>query len=129
MDENFGENLRFWRKRLNFSQNELAKRSGVSPVTIGQIETGKRKARRDTINKLIDGLGITEGQLFGRSEGAPVSAPAPRIEKVQEPAMKETVAQPRPIILSNLDLEIINRVLNLGFDGKISVLKHLRALE
>lgn len=132
MDANFGDNLRFWRRRLNFSQNELAKRSGISPVTIGQIETGKRKARRDTIQKLIDGLGITESQLLGISPPAP-EKPAPvevvSVKEERKVSAEKTIEKPHSIVLSNLDLEIINRVLNLNFDGKITVLKHLKVLE
>ena len=138
MHENFGENLRFWRKRLAFSQNELAKRSGVSPVTIGQIETGKRKARRETINKLVEGLGITENQLMGNIKELnknPASLVA-AIEQATAEAARPTstptqssAPQGVPIVLSNLDLEIINRVLNLDFDSKINVLKHLKSFE
>jgi transcriptional regulator with XRE-family HTH domain len=136
MHENFGENLRFWRKRLAFSQNELAKRSGVSPVTIGQIETGKRRARRETINKLVEGLGITENQLMGNIKELnkdPASLVA-AIEQATAEGARSTSTQSSapqgvPIVLSNLDLEIINRVLNLDFDNKINVLKHLKSFE
>jgi len=117
---------------LNFSQNLLAQKSGVSPVTIGQIETGKRKARKQTMQKLLDGLGITDSQFFGITHQVPPD-PIPAIETPKESqVITEDMSQPRdknvPVILSNLDLEIMNRVLNLTFDGKISVLKYLKAL-
>ena len=128
----FGDKLRFWRKKLDFSQNLLAQKSGVSPVTIGQIETGKRKARKQTIQKLLDGLGITDSHFFGIThEVVAESAPAAVITQESQ-VISEDMSQPVdrnvPVILSNLDLEIINRVLNLTFDGKISVLKYLQAL-
>lgn len=128
----FGNKLRFWRKKLNFSQNLLAQKSGVSPVTIGQIETGKRKARKQTMQKLLDGLGITDSQFFGITHQVPPDL-IPAIETPKESrVITEDMSQPRdknvPVILSNLDLEIMNRVLNLTFDGKISVLKYLKAL-
>ena len=128
----FGGRLRFWRRKLKFSQNLLAQKSGVSPVTIGQIETGKRKARKQTMQKLMDGLGISEVQFLGvTQEIAQEIDTSP--SQVEAPAIAESVFnKPRdenvPVILSNLDLEIINRVLNLSFDGKINVLKYLKVL-
>lgn len=131
MEDNFGDKLRFWRRKLAFSQNDLAQKSGVSPVTIGQIETGKRKARRHTMQRLLDGLGITDDQFFGivSHEPAPVVQHAPAPAEAPAPV---NLAQPSdknvPVVLSNLDLEIINRTLNLSFDGKISLLKFLKNL-
>lgn len=129
MEDNFGDKLRFWRKKMTFSQNELAQKSGVSPVTIGQIETGKRKARRQTMQKLLNGLGITDEQFYGISQ----EQPAPVQPVIAAAAPAKTAANPAagvdaPVILSNLDLEIINRTLNLTFDGKLSLLKYLKAL-
>jgi len=130
MEDNFGDKLRFWRRKLAFSQNDLAQKSGVSPVTIGQIETGKRKARRHTMQKLLDGLGITDDQFFGVVSHEP--APVHHIPAAVEPAAVVNMAQPVdknvPLVLSNLDLEIINRTLNLTFDAKLSLLKFLKNL-
>jgi transcriptional regulator with XRE-family HTH domain len=132
MDDNIGDKLRFWRRKLSFSQNELAHRSGVSPVTIGQIETGKRKARKQTLQKLLEGLGISEMQFLGSSREAIVEEAVtkePSVESVhKEMVMTQPVEKNVPLMLSNLDLEIINRTLNLSFDGKISVLKYLKNL-
>lgn len=131
MEDNFGDKLRFWRRKLTFSQNELAQKSGVSPVTIGQIETGKRKARRQTMQKLLDGLGITDEQFYGISQEqpAPIQSAAASMT-VEQPVtgLKQTADKNVPVILSNLDLEIINRTLNLTFEGKLSLLKYLKAL-
>ena len=132
MEDNFGDKLRFWRKKMTFSQNELAQKSGVSPVTIGQIETGKRKARRQTMQKLLNGLGITDEQFYGISQEQPapvqpvITAAAPA--GMAKTAANQTAGADTPVILSNLDLEIINRTLNLTFDGKLSLLKYLKAL-
>jgi transcriptional regulator with XRE-family HTH domain len=130
MEENFGQKLLFWRQKLRLSQNELAKRAGVSPVTIGQIENSDRRPRRQTAEKLIAGLGITEVQLLGMTTEHPVET-APRAG-AQKPAKEPEMARPTeeniPVLLSNLDLEIINRVLNLTFDAKLDVLKYIRAL-
>jgi transcriptional regulator with XRE-family HTH domain len=129
MEDNFGQKLLFWRQKLKLSQNELAKRSGVSPVTIGQIEKSDRRPRRTTAEKLISGLGITEVQLLGLSaESAEAPAKALPHKPAKEPEMGRPTEENVPVLLSNLDLEIINRVLNLTFDAKLDVLKYIRAL-
>ena len=130
MEDNFGDRLRFWRRKLTFSQNDLAQKSGVSPVTIGQIETGKRKARRQTMQKLLGGLGISDEQFFGVThEIPPAPVKIPQMEASAPAAMPApAVDKPVPLVLSNLDLEIINRTLNLTFDSKLSLLKYLKAL-
>jgi transcriptional regulator with XRE-family HTH domain len=108
----------------------LGQKSGVSPVTIGHVETGKRNARRHTLKKLIDGLGITESQFFGPqlplAEEAPGKKEAPGPHKEAAEAKVHGIP---PVYISNLDLEIINRALNLNFDGKLEAIKYLKSLE
>ena len=130
MEEKFGPKLKQWRNKMGISQNVLAQKSGVSPVTIGQIESGKRKARHLTRRKLLEGLGISESKLLGSAEveAAPVfsiPAPAAKVEMVQAAAPRKEV----PLVLSNLDLEIINRTLNLNFENKLNTIKYLKNLE
>jgi len=110
----------------------LAQKSGVSPVTIGQIETGKRNARHQTLRKLMDGLGLTESTFFGQQEGYSDSqAGGSGINVSSKSAASENTEGGKavPLVLSNLDLEIINRVLNLSFDGKLTVVKYLNNLD
>jgi len=114
------------------SQSVLAQKSGVSPVTIGQIETGKRNARHQTLRKLMNGLGLTEEKFFGQQgEYSDSQSGASGIDVYSKPTMKGGTkgGKATPLILSNLDLEIINRVLNLPFDGKLTVIKYLNNLD
>jgi hypothetical protein len=74
-------------------------------------------------------LGITEVQLLGLSaESAEAPAKALPHKPAKEPEMGRPTEENVPVLLSNLDLEIINRVLNLTFDAKLDVLKYIRAL-
>lgn len=50
-------NLRKIRESLLMSKAELARHSGVSPLTIARIEEG-RPCRMETMRKLILGLGL-----------------------------------------------------------------------
>ncbi len=47
-----------WRKKLLMSRSELARRSGLSIVTITRIENGK-PCRMDTMKKILHGLGLS----------------------------------------------------------------------
>ncbi|MCX7770473.1 MAG: helix-turn-helix transcriptional regulator [Proteobacteria bacterium] len=47
-----------WRKKLLMSRSELARRSGLSVVTITRIENGK-PCRMDTMKKILQGLGLS----------------------------------------------------------------------
>ncbi|HXI19338.1 MAG TPA: helix-turn-helix transcriptional regulator [Chloroflexota bacterium] len=51
------------RVRLAWSQEELAKRSGVSRPAIARIETGTG-ARISTVRKLADALGVSPAELM-----------------------------------------------------------------
>ncbi len=125
------EALKYWRMKRSYSQSKLAQITGTSALTIGQLESGKRKARGHTLNKILQGLNMTEEEFFRRHEGIPGAEPA--VVAVPE----EAVVAPRPaapprepgtLRLSNLDLELLNRILNLDFEGKVEVLKFLQGL-
>ncbi len=46
-----------WRKKLLISRSELARKTGLSVVTIARIENGK-PCRLDTMKKILLGLGL-----------------------------------------------------------------------
>lgn len=57
--------LREFREKLNWSQTKLAEVSGVSRVTINQIESGKvQTAKTDTLTKLADALNEKVTTIF-----------------------------------------------------------------
>jgi len=57
--------LREMRKEENLTQEELAEKSGVSRVTISQIESGQTNCvKTDTLVKLADALNKKVGDLF-----------------------------------------------------------------
>jgi len=128
------EALKYWRMKRSYSQSKLAQITGTSALTIGQLESGKRKARGHTLNKILQGLNMTEGEFFGMREGIPGTepavAPAPAVEEAPAPsrAVAAPPREPGTLRLSNLDLELLNRILNLDFEGKVEVLKLLQGL-
>lgn len=53
------EGLRAWRKERDWSQKELAERSGVSPTLIAFIETGERQPSLSNALAIATALGVT----------------------------------------------------------------------
>ena len=57
------------RKAQRLSRAELAERAGLTVVTVWNLETGKRRARPQTVYALADALGIPPMDLVLPSEG------------------------------------------------------------
>jgi transcriptional regulator with XRE-family HTH domain len=58
-----GEKLRMLRERRFLSHRDLAKRAGVSPTTVLNLETGKVEAQRRTVRKLAQALEVDPAEL------------------------------------------------------------------
>lgn len=60
-----GYKLKECRQRMKLSQDELARASGVSRVTISNIETGKTEfVGTKTLLKLASALGVSIDEIF-----------------------------------------------------------------
>jgi len=128
------EPLKYWRKKRGYSQSKLAELAGTAALTISQLETGKRKARGKTLEKILAGLKVNRGEFFAMREAPPSSAgteaepvktaASPVAERKESAASRDVSS----IRLSNLDLELLNRILNLTFDEKLVALKFLQTL-
>ena len=60
----FRENVIYYRKKLNLSQEKLAELSDISTNYIGDIERTNRKVTIDTIEKIAKGLKVTPEVLL-----------------------------------------------------------------
>lgn len=60
-----GELIVLYRKKLNISQKELAKEIGCSSPTLQRYETGQRKIRIETIEKIASIFNINPSYLVG----------------------------------------------------------------
>ena len=60
----FGQRVKFFRKRLGLSQRELAEKSHISVNTIAQLERGIKNPTLGTIMTVCSALGITPTELF-----------------------------------------------------------------
>ncbi len=122
--------LKHWRAKRGYSQSRLAQVTGTSALTIGQLESGKRKARGATLAKILQGLNVSEDEFFDMRAGEIVEGAAPAVIKpVEMPRSTAPTKDSQSLRLSNLDLELLNRVLNLDFETKLEALRFLENLK
>jgi transcriptional regulator with XRE-family HTH domain len=67
----FGNNLRYCRRRADLSQEELAYAASLHRTEIGLLERGARIPRIDTLVKLAGGLSIPPSELLTDIEWTP----------------------------------------------------------
>lgn len=60
----FGEVVRAERLKLGLSQDELAHRSGLNRVYMGEVERGEKSVSIDTIAKIASALKVKGGELL-----------------------------------------------------------------
>ncbi len=133
MDLSKWTDLREWRKKIGMSQQKLAKTAKISLGTIRQIEAGSTKPHRKTLKKLTSTVKKMASELpkFEKPDTAKVEAPEKKAAKKQlkKAAAAEVTAKPptksEPILLTNLDLELINRILRMTGQEKLSLLQKL----
>jgi len=75
LEEDVGPRLRAHREQRGLSLRELARRLGVSPSAISQIETGKSRPSVSTLYSIVSELGMSLDELFGAAK--PAKAPEP----------------------------------------------------
>lgn len=126
---NMAEPLKYWRAKKGYSQAKLAKLANTSALTISQLESGKRKSRSKTLEKILTGFKLSEAEFFSmRAEAATRAEPA-AVARPLDVSQPVAVRKEIPSLhLSNLDLELLNRILNLDFDGKLETLRFLQNL-
>ena len=64
----FAERLLSTRKKMNISQDELAKKVGTSAPIIGRYERNEIKPAIDTAKAIADALGVTVDFLLGNDD-------------------------------------------------------------
>ncbi len=65
MQNDIGQRLKSIRTRLNLSQRQLARQSGVANATISQVEAGKLNPTVSMLKKVLDGIPLSLGEFFG----------------------------------------------------------------
>jgi len=65
VDNEIGQRLKSIRTRLNLSQRQLARQSGVANATISQVEAGKLNPTVSMLKKMLDGIPVSLSEFFG----------------------------------------------------------------
>jgi transcriptional regulator with XRE-family HTH domain len=65
VENDIGERLKSIRTRLDLSQRQLARQSGVANATISQVEAGKLNPTVSMLKKMLDGVPLSLGEFFG----------------------------------------------------------------
>ena len=96
--EDIGPRLKEERERVKISQRELARRTGVSPSLISQIESGQSKPSVSTLYALVNELGVSLDEVFGGhgedgqvEEGGSGHIPEPEVDPVVHPADRHVI--------------------------------------
>lgn len=63
---NFSKNIKFYRKKLGYSQEELAEKIGIGYKHLGNIERGTAKPSVSTIIKILNAFHITLEEFFSK---------------------------------------------------------------
>lgn len=88
--ETFISNLKFYRKKLGFTQEKLAETIGMSTTYIGTMESCSRFPSPETIDKIATALGISAATLFDEN-GSPESIKS-QFKKEYKASLKEELS-------------------------------------
>jgi transcriptional regulator with XRE-family HTH domain len=101
--DDVGPQLRARREAQRLSLRELARRLGISPSALSQIETGKSRPSVGTLYAIVSELGMSLDELFGRTTAAAKTAPRRRtragaaaaptaiVERLQSSSTRSTI--------------------------------------
>jgi transcriptional regulator with XRE-family HTH domain len=91
--DDVGRRIREHRIQSNLSLRELARRLGISPSAISQIETGKSRPSVSTLYSIVTELGMSLDELFSGDGSKRARPPAPAAERSIAPAQLQPVRE------------------------------------
>lgn len=77
-----GEQIRIYRKNRNLTQELLGERVDLPQSYIGAIERGERNISLDTLERIMDALGVKPEELFGSARFDSDGAKEKLIDKI-----------------------------------------------
>ncbi len=127
MDDAIIHDLKHWREKFGFSQKKFAEIANISLATLRQIEAGQQKPQQRSLKKIE--------VAFEKIADDPEFLEMLKMESKDLGEMTQTLRSgpyPKssgfpdgPIRLSNIDLELINRILNMSSHDKLELLKRI----
>jgi transcriptional regulator with XRE-family HTH domain len=71
-----GQKVKEYREKLGINQSELARRAGLTPAAVWQIENGRRNPNAETLRRLAEELGVSADSLLQGGQSDEESAGA-----------------------------------------------------
>lgn len=97
--EVFGSNIRKLRKKLGFTQAQLAEAVGVDPLSIQSYETSRRFPKIEIMGKIAEVCNVEVADLFLNSEKPPLTLKEKTpMEELIELIQKKTAGIPDDVI-------------------------------
>ena len=79
-----GQNIKYFRKKLKLTQEQLAKNSGLSRNAIYNYENGRRSPDIKTLNKIAEAFGISPNELLGLDTKQINLSQVPTVQLIEE---------------------------------------------
>ena len=64
MDKVFGQLLKQYRNKMNYTQSEIAEKLGISEKYVSRVETGIGGISKETLSKYMNILGISPNMIY-----------------------------------------------------------------
>ncbi|WP_433941855.1 helix-turn-helix domain-containing protein [Paenibacillus lautus] len=78
-----GERIKHLRKEQGMTQEELAEKAGINASYIGTVERGERNISIETLEKIIEGLGVSSTAMFQFHETDSMKAATDKAEVIE----------------------------------------------
>ncbi|MEF2966618.1 helix-turn-helix transcriptional regulator [Paenibacillus sp. M1] len=104
-----GERIKQLRKEQGLTQEELAEKAGVNASYIGTVERGERNISIETLEKIIQGLGIPLELMFQFHETDDIDA---RTNKAEVITAISSLMHSRSLEENKLVFRVIKDILN-----------------
>ena len=68
MKTDIGGKIRYYRKKLDLSQEALALKAGLHPAYLGKLERNEKNPTIETMDKIVTAIGISYAEFFSDIE-------------------------------------------------------------
>lgn len=100
--QNLGPKIREERKKAGLTQKQLAKRIGISPITLQRIETGKSSPSVATLSEIVHHLNKSIVSFFQEIDRPLIHVKGKDQKSISTPSLKIKVIAPKNMIRNDI---------------------------
>lgn len=108
-----GRRVRFLRKQLGMTLDDLSARVGAAPSQLSLIENGKREPKLTLLQHLAGALGVGLEQLLGAEPPSRRAALEIELERAQRGPLYQSLGLPTVRVSSRLSTEVLESLVGL----------------